>query len=326
MPDESPIFILGMTPRSGTNYLSELLCVHPDCKAPAPLLEDYLLHHAHQLASYVNSVSGSWQPRWGVDRSHEDQLWRCLGNGLINFLAAHAGAGRLVTKTPSARNIHYFCRLFPDARLPLLIRDGRAVVESAARSFGVNHDWWMHQWSRAARTILDFENSAASSRCNYRIVRYEALCDNLQTELPDILMFAGLNSADYDFDAASDLPVRGSSDQSVPREHSVDWKPKPKSADFDPTRRWRHWNRSRHERFNWIAGRPQVQLGYEMHTYSGQRLKYFAWNLAMDARWLIAGGFNAMRSGLLTAWRYVRKRISSREPECSGVGHGRSGE
>ena len=93
MSDQSPIFIHGMTPRSGTSYLSELLCVHPDCKAPLPLLEDYLLHHLHQLVAYVNSVSGSWQPRRGIDRGHEDQLWRCLGNGWINFLAARAGVG-----------------------------------------------------------------------------------------------------------------------------------------------------------------------------------------------------------------------------------------
>ena len=43
MSDESPIFILGMTPRSGTNYL---------------------LHHAHQLASYVNSVPGEHSIDW----------------------------------------------------------------------------------------------------------------------------------------------------------------------------------------------------------------------------------------------------------------------
>jgi len=324
MQDGQPIFILGIAPRSGTNYLSDLLCVHPDCETPAPFLEDYLLHHAHHLAAYANAVSSSWQPRWGVECGHEDRLWRCLGSGLITLLAARAGERRLITKTPSVRNLPHFFRLFPDARLLLLIRDGRAVVESVAKSFGVRYDWAMHQWARAARTIVDFERTVGSAHRSYRIVRYEALCNDLQTELPDILKFVGLDSAVYDFDTASNLPVRGSSETSIPGEHSVNWEPLPKSADFDPVRRWRNWKRFRHERFNWIAGRSQLQLGYENCIFSGHRPMYAACNVALDARWLIAGVLNAIRTALIAAWRNVRKRNAAGEPEISGVDQGRS--
>jgi hypothetical protein len=92
-----PILILGMMPRTGTNYLSDLLCLHPDCAAPTAILEDYLVHHADMLTHYVNSVRRGWRPEWGVDETAAAGLFSALGDGLTGFLAARTGGGRVVT-------------------------------------------------------------------------------------------------------------------------------------------------------------------------------------------------------------------------------------
>src|SRR6266853_4552738 len=112
-----PIFIMGIAPRSGTNFLHDLLLLHPDCDPDGRLLEeDHLIAHAHWLFRYINSVARLWKPRWGQEelRLEEQLLCEHLGNGLISFLSVqlesrrvhsrrHTGGKgrRLVTKTPS---------------------------------------------------------------------------------------------------------------------------------------------------------------------------------------------------------------------------------
>ena len=61
-----PIFIHGLLPRSGTNFLCDLLLLHPDC-APAiePVHEDLFLEHSDHLVAFARSVRAAWDPRWG---------------------------------------------------------------------------------------------------------------------------------------------------------------------------------------------------------------------------------------------------------------------
>jgi hypothetical protein len=49
-----PIFIHGVLPRSGTNFLWHLLLLHPDC-APAvlPVYEDLFLEHSDHLVAFA---------------------------------------------------------------------------------------------------------------------------------------------------------------------------------------------------------------------------------------------------------------------------------
>jgi hypothetical protein len=84
-PCWSPIFVLGIHFRSGTNFLYDLLCLHPSCDASTPLPEDYLLDHADLLVEYVDSVS--WTSRTHCKAEvNQDMLFQCLGGGLASFL------------------------------------------------------------------------------------------------------------------------------------------------------------------------------------------------------------------------------------------------
>jgi len=279
--DGAPIFIMGIMPRSGTVWLRQLLLQHPRCAGTSPW-EDWLVPHAHWLQHFVEDVFDYWQPRTEV---RPEWLYEGLGKGLLSIWEGRIGEKRLVTKTPSVRNLDLFFRFFPGAYLLVLVRDGRAVVESAARTSGLDYETGARRWARAAREILKFRQEAGDAGGRMLVVRYEDLYSSLNTELRRILEFVRLPVDEYDFDAARNLPVRGSSAVSRTSSDRVHWTPVEKTSDFRPLSRWQHWTRFRHERFNWIAASYLEAFGYEPVRFGGPRAFWAALNVASDVRW-----------------------------------------
>jgi Sulfotransferase family len=259
-----PIFVLGIMPRSGTNYLRDLLCLHPQC-APArtPIHEDFFLEPSDLLVAYVREVRRRWDRMWG---EFDDELMRrfheSIGDGLVSFLWADRGR-RLVAKSPSVEHIHRFFTFFPRARLLILVRDGRSVVQSCMSTFGWEFDRAARDWAAAGDEIRRFCGRERPPADRYMLVRYEDLLDDLNGTLSVILRFLELDGKSFDFEAAARLPVRGSSSYFGQDKSSVHWEPVQRGADFNPKERWRSWSRDLHERFEWIAG-PQLRyFGYE---------------------------------------------------------------
>lgn len=307
-----PIFILGIAQRSGTNYLHDLLCLHPDCVSASVIWEDFVVAHADLLMKYTDSLYDHWRANLQIDTTlgpAKERVVRALGSGLIDVLesqieldgvvAQHSNANgdeialvetprkRLVTKTPSVRNLQYFFKLFPQARLLIIVRDGRSVVESAMRSFNWSFEKATHEWAAAARTIIEFERNAAHQP-NYMIVRYEDLYGaDTRRQLEAILDFLDLDIAQYDFERALSLPVKGSSELRSNKGDKVHWQPVEKTQQFNPLQRWSNWSRSRHERFNWVAGASMAPLGYTPQTHSGGLVPWPVWNYLLDAKWQI---------------------------------------
>src|SRR5689334_20734414 len=117
----APVFVLGMAQRTGTNFLHDLLCLHPDF-VPSRIFEDYLSCYTDLLVRYAAEVSGRWNRKWGIDEgTGRDLICGHLGNGLIQFLRSMAEddcsndagepmvaadrARRLITKTPSVSSL-----------------------------------------------------------------------------------------------------------------------------------------------------------------------------------------------------------------------------
>jgi hypothetical protein len=203
---------------------------------------------------------------------------------LLSVLASQVKEKRVVTKTPSVRNLNYFFKFFPRAYLLILVRDGRAVVESRVKTFGESYEAAMRKWAEGADEILRFDQTAKGSEFKYLIVRYEDVWNNLEEELRKILTFVGLPVDSFDFAAAANLPVRGSSVFRGEEKH-IHWKPVARTPAFDPLKRASHWNRSVHERFNWIAGQQQATLGYGQANAEKREFLSLLWNKAMDIRW-----------------------------------------
>jgi hypothetical protein len=308
----APIFILGISQRSGTNFLFDLLRLHPDCGAPSTNWEDFLVDKSDLLIRYVSSVYSGWRRR-GTGQEVEALLYEQLGNGLISVLASRIKEKRVVTKTPSVRNLGHFFKLFPRAYLLILARDGHSVVESRVRTFGESYETAMRKWAEGADTILRFRQSADGSNGRYLIVRYEDLWNEPEKELRRIFTFLGLDSDKYDFNAAVNIPVRGSSVFHREEKKKIHWTPVEKTPDFDPLSRANQWSRSTHERFDWIAGQKLVALGYgEKKFGKDQELLWVVWNKALDVRWQLKELYRSMVKLIKDAlkWAFGADRMS----------------
>jgi Sulfotransferase family len=305
-PIPSPIFILGIAPRSGTNYLHDLIRMHPECEPRSSVLEeDFLVANSPLLLRYAEGVSRFWKKKWGDVELEREKHLLCakIGEGLASFLYAQldqrtnsavsvpaSGRRRLITKTPNVTNLELFFEVFPSAGLLILVRDGRSVVESAAKTFSQPYGHAAREWASAAEEILNFKHR--HPQANYLMVRYEDLYQNVESELRRIFLFLGLDPDTYNYITAADLPVRGSCalrEQTHDSGHDfwvtegVHWNPTPKPEGFNPLVRWRGWNRAKHERFNWIAGRYMPAFGYTSQQYMGCRMLWSTWNAACDA-------------------------------------------
>lgn len=263
-----PIFILGIMPRSGTNFLHQLICLHPDC-TPTLAWEDFVIYPASLLDAYAHAVYHKWIPLTTaklepVIKSPVDTLLRHLGDGLLAFLyTQQPREKRLVTKTPWVTNLPYVFKLFPEAKLLLLVRDGRAVVESGTKSCWWDEEASMRQWAHAAQDIIQFKQDNQHLSHQYLILKYEDLYLNTVETMTDILTFLSLDAESYDFKLAVEAPVLGSSD-SMKQYGKIHWQPVEKTSDFTPLSRWQTWDDAKHTLFNQIAGKQMVQLGYAL--------------------------------------------------------------
>lgn len=291
-----PIFILGVMPRSGTNYLWDLICSHPDC-APArePIHEDLFLQHADVLEAYIATVQRAWDPAWGAFADDlPAELAASLGDGLISFLWVERDR-RLVTKSPSVRNLALFFTIFPRARLLILVRDGRSAVQSAMTTFGWDFDTAAHLWAEGAEEIRQFDRTHRDSGLAYRIIRYEDLVDGVEPMTAEILDFLGLDRDRFDFAAAARLPVRGSSAFLGPGRATVNWDPVEKDATFAPKERWLEWDPVLLWRFEWIAGDQLRHFGYQGSPGRPTGVLWPVRQRMLDWRW--QGGRFARRAG-----------------------------
>ena len=273
MTTHDPIFILGVMQRSGTNWLRDLLLCHPDCYA-ARIPEDFLVANSHLLLRFGSSLYRSWPENWNAEArvGPQERLHRIMGEALLEFIgqgaapdaagAALARSGRLVTKTPSVANLGHLFTFFPHARVVILVRDGRAVVESIVRGFNWDYETGIRRWDSAAREILSFRAAGGAALERSIIVRYEDLFSTLESELCRLLTFLDLDQERYDFQRAVGLPVRGSS--VFGQEHGGSKSARiPRTEEFSPLARAAHWNRWKHERFNRLAGESLESLGYQ---------------------------------------------------------------
>jgi protein-tyrosine sulfotransferase len=290
---QHPIFVLGILQRSGTNYLNNLLLLHPEIKSPGLVWEDFFLAHGDLLAFYMERVLSSWPHQWVEEVGAEfgsSALLKYIGNSLIDFMEAQyrnrlekgfyplpeRTPVNLVSATPSVRNLHMFFDVFPNAAPIIIVRDGRALVESGVRSFGWDYDEGMRMWAAGARLIQDFCRNPKHEG-KYLLVRYEDLYTRTEQEMGKVLDFLGLDRSRYDFQASQNLGVMGSSEL-VKTDGSLHWKSIDKSAGFNPLARASEWSPHLRSRFEWIAGEQMRALGYMMDKVSPRP----TWNRLVD--------------------------------------------
>lgn len=301
--DKNLIYIMGLTRRSGTHFLIDLINHHPEC-AKSVIPEDYLLVPAHSLNRYVSVLSSKWESQTNVsDLKPFDLLHENLGNALISFLEEFRRrifqreaaklksekilsppSRRLITKSPTVRGIKYFFQLFPNVPLLILVRDGRSTVESLVKSFGNDYESAIYEWVDSVREFLEFDKDSAGKGYNYLVIKYEDLHVNTESEMRKILEFLKLDANVYNFQTALNLPVTGSSTFGRGT-GNIHWSPVRKTGDFDPLARAQHWKMQQHKRFNWLAGRENQALGYELKEFGNWKIFWKGWNKFQDLKW-----------------------------------------
>jgi hypothetical protein len=279
-----PILVVGISRRSGTNFLASLLQMHGDCAPPrAPLKEDQLLRDAPLLRDYARRASERWPLRWGDRDDARARLERHLGNGLSAFLADGVDAPRVVSKTPNPQHLDLYPAFLPDAYVVVLLRDGRSAVQSLVSGFRFSFRKAVDEWVAGADAILHFQREVlpATPGLRVRFVRYEDVVADPDRQLRDLLEFCDLDPARFDFDAARNAPVIGSSFERT-EGGGLTWQPIERTDQFSPTARFEGWNRAKRERFEWLAGDRQRALGYESSAPNGGTGSWQAFNRASD--------------------------------------------
>lgn len=261
-----PIFILAALPRSGTNFLWELLRRHPDCvPARSPIWEDYLLKNASHLKRAADAIQRSWDPVWGSTDDLRPQLLTRLGDALIDFLSTDSRR-RTVTKSPTIANLDLFFEVFPRAHLLLLVRDGRDVAASGMKTFGWTLEQSARSWSSGARRMARFVDEHPDAAV--RVVRFEDIVLDTERTLMEVLSFLGLSRQAYDLDALEDVPVRGSSTYLGPGRSEINWEVLSKPSDFTPIGRWGSWSSDELALFEAVAGSQMERFGYASSSAS----------------------------------------------------------
>ena len=266
-PTSRTVFIRGVTPRSGTNYLRDLLLLHPDLRpARAPIWEDFALDDAAVLHEYSRRLSSHWLPAWGIDVEQvAESLMRRFGDAVVQTLVGEE-PGHYLAKTPSAAGLEHFPVMFPGHHLVLLVRDGRDAVESLVRSFGWSFERALRAWRIGAEQILAFRDGHLEEQDHsWLLLRYEDVLTDPAATTAAVFRLAGLSPFLIDTSASEALPVRGSS-ATRRDDGAVSWEPVPRDAAFAPIRRWADWDNRRHRRFGWVAGEAMRAFGYELEA------------------------------------------------------------
>lgn len=276
-----PILVLGLMPRTGTNFLARLLATHSDCTSPTTLYEDFLVRGLPELQRFTETVAGCWQPHW-PSHSRLDQLHRHLGDALIGFLQTDAkeAAKRPIFKSPSVIGLDLLDRFMPALDVVIVLRQGPATIESGMRSFGWDFETACRRWATAVRTVLEVSSQNQSQGLPaLTLVRYEDLATDTDSEIRKVLPQIGLANDGFDFGRLADFPVFGSSQAA-----KVHWKPVAMDADFNPLARAAGWPVQKFERFDRLTCGLSAELGYQLpHRYSGSRLSAIRHSL-QDAR------------------------------------------
>ena len=312
----APVFVHSVAQRTGTNYLLDLLRLHPACETARRIHEDYFLEESDPLVVFVEAVTTRWGDYWGVTEQDRNTLLSFVGDGLVRFLLSRTersddGGERrgelgpprfIVSKTPSPLHLDRFSSLFPGGRLILMVRHPRAVVESGVLSGFYGYERGMRMWRDGAQRVL----LALGASSPPLLVRYEDLWPDPERELRRIFEFLGLDQSAYDFRAARDLPVRGSS---VLRGQGggLDWQPVAKDDAFNPIERGRDWPARREMRLSAICGALLESFGYDPLP-AVRPGPWVVWNRAHDLGW--AAGRLVYRQVVRT--RFVLARSGGR--------------
>lgn len=277
------VVIRGIMPRSGTNFVADLLRLHPAVTVnPADFWEFAPLRFTPLWKQYVAAIEGCKHTP-GFDATRFEPH---IGRAWVEYLSESApvATSHLVVKEPSVDFLTEQYRMFPDSRTVIVVRDARDQIASAQQSGFVlpKRQWWRRQhwrrflplgdfralcrmYVRAGSQLLAFleERADLTQGGQVQVVRYEDVVADTRGHVVKLLEDLQLSDQAYDWHGLETLPVRGSSFLRNDQGKMDFSRGQPKSETFRPVGRWADWTQPQRRVFEEEVGETMRRLGYE---------------------------------------------------------------
>ncbi|MBD3308782.1 hypothetical protein GF339_20415, partial [candidate division KSB3 bacterium] len=204
------IFIYGILPRSGTNFLNHMVLLHADCvQSSLKVRENYFLHHSDSLWQYAEQLFQTWSnPKWKGEAFSQQTFFAKIGEALLTYLTDQSldiSTKILVSKTPSVQHLDRCFDLFPHSKIILIVRDARDIAASTFKTWGTPIPKTLDKWNIACQMIAQFERGASAER--YLLLRYEDLMDEREVWMQKCLNFLGLDGTKFLWNELNALPI-----------------------------------------------------------------------------------------------------------------------
>lgn len=265
--DRKPAIMLhGVMPRSGTNYLANLLSLHPDLFSyPHEIWEFPVLHSVGELNRFERTYFSFYKKN--REKIESSTFHALVGAVFMRYLYSDITSDQhALLKVPSVRYLNNFDVMFPNENLIILIRDGRDVVSSYQNTFN-QKPWWKRKtfgsvckrWKISAQMAMSAAKYYGnSSKCLF--VRYEDVVDDPSAFIGKVCEKFNLDFSVYPVNEIHTLGVKGSS--TIKENGAVTWETKAKPRGFNPVGRWSNWSSAERATFKRIAGEMLIDCGY----------------------------------------------------------------
>uniref|UniRef100_A0A8R1DN62 Protein-tyrosine sulfotransferase n=1 Tax=Caenorhabditis japonica TaxID=281687 RepID=A0A8R1DN62_CAEJA len=187
----SPFIFIGGVPRSGTTLMRAMLDAHPDVRCGE---ETRVIPRILNLRSQWKKSEKEWNRLQQAGVTGE-VINNAISSFIMEVIVGHGDrAARLCNKDPfTMKSAVYLKELFPNAKYLLMVRDGRATVNSiisrkvTITGFDLNDfRQCMTKWNAAIEIMI---GQCESVRANCLKVYYEQLVLHPEAQMKRILEF-----------------------------------------------------------------------------------------------------------------------------------------
>ena len=285
-------FLHGVRVRSGTNYLSKVMSCNPNVQLVPPKTTTDEFPFFRVMDSWEKAFHDfANKYRLGRKLFRFQDFLPHLGNAWMSYMIRTFSIepGHVFLKDPSVARIDEFFDTFPDARLIILVRDGRDNVASSVKAGlaerpsdsvvqrsrkRLRHLMFRdfvsaaREWSSSVGTIMEFDAKFRDTvhASKYLILRYEDVYTNPKEMADRIFSFMGVPFDAAILDAVANTEVVGSSfygKGGVEDATKPNWKATAKTSAFQPVGRWSGWSALQKNVFKRIAGQQLIHMGYD---------------------------------------------------------------
>lgn len=217
-------FILGMMPRTGTNWVHDLLKTSEFTCDIGPIWEDNILNQTAGIKQLAKTIVTSWNPKWkagsiklDVSKAQlklEERIEQAIEAFIIDSIrqeSVQKTPAWVLLKAPNAWEAIPPSYLLRQNKCITLVRHPVALIQSGIKSFGWNLFGACLRYNTAASAVLQLR---ASSN-NIHFVKFEELGEDLNKQVKRLFDFLDMPVPEVDY---MSLGVRGKSTKS-----SISW-------------------------------------------------------------------------------------------------------